>query len=825
MLYPTSATFLDREQQRKKIVNALDDLSKNGAPLKVLEFYGIGGLGKSRILDEAKSQCRERNLPFAGVDLMVSNRDASGFGDIDLLLRICDQLDHAFPRISEARAVLASIARVWSKPQDESGANDFSQASELNFSSTIAEFRVRLSEALAGQPLILLLDSTEQCPDTIFDWLGTDLLRPLLDFENTFVLMFLGGRGARVGESRWPTALKRSTHSFRLDPLDFKRTTEQIGNLPPEGQYRAAAEEIFAISNGHPYSTEAIVHHLHTLEVQVDVVGVERQRLAHRLYDEVIQQYILADADEWVLPFIEIACIPRRFEAAILKGLLPRFRPEIVDNEPIQWYLARLADLQERPLHLVHLGKGRPVYELEPTLRKLLHTALVILSPDEVVILHQEMANIWERQLVDTIAPAAPSASAITEILYHVAVGATIKEQDAVQATQATLERLLQTHFRPRRTKHMEELNILQDLLANDGELSDLLDKVSVEVLIDWIDEFLQPTPSPDSAFQFSHLIIEHDPPNELQVSWYMNNQIVLPTERIHCARRYPIDQWRNETKTIGKATFQYYLPERAQSFVRNRQDLAIQLSTDWTDIPWELLHDGREFLCLSRPIARKPKMLREPREHSPHQGSLRALIIGDPTDDLSDAKAEARAVARLLEQADVKTDLLLGSEQATAAAFSLKLVTGSYDLIHYAGHGYFETGPSHLSGLKFADGPFFAEELERGLSSRAFVFLNTCEATETKTQHSTAGFHGKFIEGLATSVLLGGAAGCLGPMCNIGDTIAKNFALAFYRYILDGESLGEAVRQARTEVQTEEFDTWAPWVLYGDLLYSFERN
>ena len=70
------------------------------------------------------------------------------------------------------------------------------------------------------------------------------------------------------------------------------------------------------------------------------------------------------------------------------------------------------------------------------------------------------------------------------------------------------------------------------------------------------------------------------------------------------------------------------------------------------------------------------------------------------------------------------------------------------------------------------------AEELERGLNSRAFVFLNTCGGGRSKVTESTVGFQGRFIEGLATSVLVGGASGCLAPMWDIEDAVAQDFAL-----------------------------------------------
>jgi len=150
-------------------------------------------------------------------------------------------------------------------------------------------------------------------------------------------------------------------------------------------------------------------------------------------------------------------------------------------------------------------------------------------------------------------------------------------------------------------------------------------------------------------------------------------------------------------------------------------------------------------------------------------------------------------------------------------------LVTRSYELIHFAGHACFNEEDPRKSELKLAEGRFvFAEELERVLSGRPFVFLSACEAGMAETEVAEVGFRGKYTEGIATLVLLGGAIGCLGPMWRIDDGLAKEFALEFYRQLLvKGMLIGEAVRRARLRLREEDSDLWAAWILYGDPLQS----
>jgi CHAT domain-containing protein len=182
----------------------------------------------------------------------------------------------------------------------------------------------------------------------------------------------------------------------------------------------------------------------------------------------------------------------------------------------------------------------------------------------------------------------------------------------------------------------------------------------------------------------------------------------------------------------------------------------------------------------------------------------------------LPGAENEARAVAELLRNKEMEVKLLVGPKEATALEFQISLAS-TYDLIHYAGHGQFDDSAPRLSALVFSDGPYYAEELERSLQGAPFVFLSACEAGQAQTTMNSAGYQGRFVDGLAVAALVGGASGCLGPIWEIGDGAAREFALAFYAELLGGQAIGEAVRQARLVTRNLSPDCWASWLLYGD--------
>jgi hypothetical protein len=809
MNYPTTKHLINRKEQREKIESLLAQDGK-GIPFAALEFFGIGGLGKSRTLEIAKQACRDKNLPFVVVDFLVTDIQNAQHPDLDILLRICDHLDR-ITDFTHGRLFTASLLR---NGKDRGLTED---KSILTDQKKLSEFHGYLADALQDRPFILMLDSIEHCPDELFDWFGRELLFPLIQAQKVApIMVFLAGRGPRVAESRWPVTLKAAIESLRLDPLEFEHTREQINALPDGSGYSKAARDIYALSNGHTYSTEAIISWLNSLGVKVQAVGTQRQELARRLREEVIRKYILSDADDWVLPFLEIASYFRWFRSGFVAEFLQKYRPELGKDLPVQWYTARLVDLQKRPLHLVYLGKGH--YRLEPTLQKLLHVVTAIIDPDEARNIHTEAIVYLEKELSQ---PASGNTAALilVEILYHKAHQAAIAGEKA--DVRSELARLLKGYVDPKYARDLELLDFLKNSFEKDAELAELVTQPVLEGLIKEVETFLTPPATPQQPFQLSHLIVEHTPPTEYRVSWYLGNRAVVSAERVVSTQRFELNEWRNETQEIGKTAFTAYLPDHSQQFLRDKLDWAILLTTNRPDIPWELLHDDNNFLCLSRPMGRRPVMVKEAKVPPARQdGPLRALIVGNPTGDLPGAEAEAIAITENLKAAGVDVELLLG-EKATAKQFAKNIRNRPYDLIHFAGHAYFEPSKPGLSGLMFCEGPMPAEELGRHLNSHALVVLSACEAGMSKTTESKTGMVGEFVDGIATSVLLGGAIGCLSPLWEVGDGAAKTFSLSFYQHLLSGKSIGESVRQARLFVQGQKkfADSWKSWVLYGDPL------
>jgi CHAT domain-containing protein len=85
------------------------------------------------------------------------------------------------------------------------------------------------------------------------------------------------------------------------------------------------------------------------------------------------------------------------------------------------------------------------------------------------------------------------------------------------------------------------------------------------------------------------------------------------------------------------------------------------------------------------------------------------------------------------------------------------------------------------------------------------------CEEGESYTGSDT--------EGLGSSFILGGSLGFIGSSWPLPDISAGILATEFYKYVLAGDTVGEALHKARLhlkKVRPEDIN-WMAFILYGD--------
>lgn len=281
-------------------------------------------------------------------------------------------------------------------------------------------------------------------------------------------------------------------------------------------------------------------------------------------------------------------------------------------------------------------------------------------------------------------------------------------------------------------------------------------------------------------------------------------------TEIVRKHSRQPVTlQAQKRISDIGKALYrQLILPgpsgDRLQA-VLCEHSLPLLISTEVPEIPWELLHDGQDFLGLKYAVGRQLLRSTGVPIATPWQGDhIRCLLIADPCNDLPEARREAQTLKRWLTQQGIECDLLLGSE-ANGVEVTIQLASGSYNFIHYSGHVDIDSATGTY-GLVLSDQLLPSVEIERAVSNNGpVVILNGCDTASAK--------------GLADAFLKSGAQLFVGTLFDVPDLGARRWVEAFYEALIAGQQAGEALRLARqaTLNDPECSITWMAFVMYGN--------
>lgn len=274
-----------------------------------------------------------------------------------------------------------------------------------------------------------------------------------------------------------------------------------------------------------------------------------------------------------------------------------------------------------------------------------------------------------------------------------------------------------------------------------------------------------------------------------------------------------------------GQVLYDELFPPSVKEKLNQTQADYLQLSLDehLVQVPWELLYDGRQFLCLRFKMGRSVKTrqrLMAIRNREPGF-PLKILILADPEGDLKGACTEGTL---LQEHMDLNSDLIqaaLCSDNLTLDWVREKI--RNFDIVHFAGHAdYNLNNPAESQWRLGRHGHLKASDIQKMAATGlmpALIFSNACQSARTEEWVLTEHFHDE-IFGLANAFLLTGVKHYLGTFWEIQDEPGSQFSLPFYTHLLAGDSIGEAVqkaRQAMINLFGKESMAWASYVLYGD--------
>lgn len=157
--------------------------------------------------------------------------------------------------------------------------------------------------------------------------------------------------------------------------------------------------------------------------------------------------------------------------------------------------------------------------------------------------------------------------------------------------------------------------------------------------------------------------------------------------------------------------------------------------------------------------------------------------------------------------------------EAATLARVAAEFESGRHDVIHYAGHAFFDTERPGESGLVLADGELNGAALSALRRLPPLIVFNACESARLRRGKAARGSRSLGVRtnlSLAETLLRAGLAHYLGTHWEVADQSAAAFAGVFYRELLK-TSIGHALVKARRAIRARRSADWAGYVHYGE--------
>lgn len=289
------------------------------------------------------------------------------------------------------------------------------------------------------------------------------------------------------------------------------------------------------------------------------------------------------------------------------------------------------------------------------------------------------------------------------------------------------------------------------------------------------------------------------------------------------------------QLRKIGQLFWDILLTEQVKKKLINTlsRDLILSLDEELVRVPWELIHDGENYLCLKFGLGRvvRTKEAVPAVEYRGSSNILKMLILANPTDDLKSAYTEGVLIKNQFEKK--RNFIQIDFKSNGIDTMYVKKNLRDYDIVHFAGHCDYELNDSGNIGWRLKDGRFTAKDilaLSESLTLPNLVFSNACNSALAFEPSEFSDYHEKTYS-LASAFLFSGVRHYIGSVWRLEDSAGLIFAKKFYEELIKGKTIGESLRLSRHELLKEYGSTnisWASYILYGDpnfILFNLSKN
>ena len=306
-------------------------------------------------------------------------------------------------------------------------------------------------------------------------------------------------------------------------------------------------------------------------------------------------------------------------------------------------------------------------------------------------------------------------------------------------------------------------------------------------------------------------------------------------------------------------------IPEDFRKVTEGATNLTLEVDERTATYPWEMVahkkYSTTSFLGTSVGVSRQFRTLLSPPPSSPPalNNRFKILVIADPAPDLPlpQAREEGISVVDILERArhawqgkyNLTASVRIGSpgdatigpllenlrsrgswvdsaKPCDPLELAMLIVNEVYDVIHYAGHAFFDKKTNRAGWLFARDCPLTAKEIFRVRQVPRLVFANACFSAVTDPGEQRGQ-----LAGLAQAFFARGIPNFIGAGWQVDDACARESARWFYAQVLglrgpdeaDGiadkpATIGKALLEARRNVLAfkKESSSWGAYQHYG---------
>lgn len=420
-LYRRINTFANRQKELDLVHRLLQGLDVDGRSKRVIEFYGVPGIGKTSLL-----KCIRDTPDTIPTTLIHLN-------------------EHRFQDQVARQSILAQMC------------------ADLAIDET--EDEETFVRRLAPYHAMFLFDATDRVDEQTLRWLG-DLLRRL---PRAFAVF--AGRRPRLhtcwrGSAALTGELARPR---RLGPFAMIDARQQI-----ERELfwdRALAESLYNLTEGHPGIIREALQWLKQRRASPGWSAMLRdERQMGSLLEGWIDRCILNDVEPDLRPIVKQVAFLRSFSPGDLRFILPDGREQPVG------YFDGLIKERLMPTGLIDWQRLK-VYRLDPTVQRLILRSARLKSPQQFAATCRQVQRLY-----DTYIESRPERCGqfVVEKLYHLASeGYALGWSD--DDLKAALLQMLETDLA--RADCADMARDVQEVLENDIELQELVPDIYPDLL------------------------------------------------------------------------------------------------------------------------------------------------------------------------------------------------------------------------------------------------------------------------------------------------------------------------------------------------------